>query len=982
MRFITLLFSIFLLMPANSQADPELIINKSHNDTIRCVKYSPDGKYFATGSKDQTIKLWDIKTGNLIRTFIGHKGGVNSIVFDPTTSWLISADDYGQLIKWDLASGSNILEIIASNAKVKCLALSPNGAHLASGGVDNIVRVFDPTSGDLLAEIKKHKNTIMSLSYSHKGDKLVTAGKKSKETYLWSTIDYSQIGGYFCSGCGEPRSVQFSLDDEEVLITRGGQVGAVLVGSVQTWNGNDKGMWNTYWAPFIDCYGVFSSDKKHLLVGGANGALYYYDRSKIEEKKNMALQYQPPVEKKLEGHTDHIFAIELSPDGKYALTASRDKTFILWDIKTGRIIHKYYSGVGEIQSIVSANNGKHVITSTNRGKLRLWDIRYGKLVQTYYCMNNIYTVAVNPSITLAAVAQPHQRWMGIMDLRNDKMSKKIYAASMPIVEMEFSTDGKYVKVTDEKGVISYVDVGALKKTTNAGNYLGQDSGKDLISQFEHEGGTTCAVFDAELDRYITGGKDGSIKIWKKNKTLCATLIGIGDGDYIAYNPEKFYSSSKMANAAVSFTSGLETFGFDQFDVWYNRPDKVISSIDLLGKDIVDVYYGAYEKRLKKLGLENQEFKISSNIPKLSIDTDNIPLVAESSKLIITGTANSTLGLSELKISVNGVPINGENKILLNGNEASIHHEITLSSGSNLIDIHVVDSKGVKSVGEKFQVYYDKEEVAKLYILSIGVSKYEESKHNLTFADKDAKDISAILAKSGGKFGKIEQKTITNEEATKENILAAKSFLSQATVNDVVVIFIAGHGMLDSSFDYYFGTHDISFMQPEKRGLSFADLESLLYASKSRKKLLLMDTCHSGEVDKDEIAEAETEETETGAVAFRSSGLVTYEDAFGLENTLRLSQELFSDIRGGTGATIISAAGGTEYAMEGLNSSNGLFTNCILDAVTNLDADKDKDEKISVKELFEYVSNKVAYLSNGAQSPMQRAENLLFDFQLF
>jgi hypothetical protein len=95
------------------------------------------------------------------------------------------------------------------------------------------------------------------------------------------------------------------------------------------------------------------------------------------------------------------------------------------------------------------------------------------------------------------------------------------------------------------------------------------------------------------------------------------------------------------------------------------------------------------------------------------------------------------------------------------------------------------------------------------------------------------------------------------------------------------------------------------------------IESLLDGIKALKKLLLIDTCHSGELDKDEIEE-DANESEQGDLIFISAGLnVDYKDnPISLKSTNELMRSLFTDLRKGTGATVISSSGGTELAIEG------------------------------------------------------------------
>ena len=107
-----------------------------------------------------------------------------------------------------------------------------------------------------------------------------------------------------------------------------------------------------------------------------------------------------------------------------------------------------------------------------------------------------------------------------------------------------------------------------------------------------------------------------------------------------------------------------------------------------------------------------------------------------------------------------------------------------------------------------------------------------------------------------------------------------------------------------------------------------------------------------------------------------------QNSFGLENTLELSKTLFRDLKKGTGATIISAAGGTEFALEGLNSSNGLFTSTLIQGIRTRRADLNRNRSYSISEIQQYVSEQVIKMSEGKQVPTSREENIKNDFRIY
>jgi uncharacterized caspase-like protein len=334
--------------------------------------------------------------------------------------------------------------------------------------------------------------------------------------------------------------------------------------------------------------------------------------------------------------------------------------------------------------------------------------------------------------------------------------------------------------------------------------------------------------------------------------------------------------------------------------------------------------------------------------------------------------------------VNDVAIYGVNGISLrekNVQNYSTSVTVNLAKGKNKVQVSVLNQAAAESYKETFEIECTAgKKQADLYLITIGESKFQQSEFDLTYAAKDAQDISKLLANSKA-YNQVFSKTLTNEQVTKENILALTSFLEKADINDQVMIFIAGHGVLDANLDYFFATYDMDFQNPAEKGLAYEDLESLLDGIKPLKKTLMIDACHSGEIDKDEVVLAESDVSEGDHIQFRTVGN-TPTPKLGMKNTSELTKSLFTDLRKGTGATVISSAGGMEFAMEGADWNNGLFTYCLINGIKSKAADLNKDREIWLSEIQEYVGKQVTELSGGRQQPTSRIENQTVDFRVW
>ncbi len=516
-----------------------------------------------------------------------------------------------------------------------------------------------------------------------------------------------------------------------------------------------------------------------------------------------------------------------------------------------------------------------------------------------------------------------------------------------------------------------------------GNIVGEIKG--------HESPVTSISVHPKKKIMVSGDLSGQLIFWHTHRwNILAKMVIVGQEDYIIYTPDGYYMATSNALDWVAFKKGDQLFRFDQFDIQYNRPDIVMDSLGLTSSLMIRMLKKAYEKRLNKLGLEEGDFG-KLHAPTLSIDQE-IPFETQEKFLSFNVTAEDKLyPLKKLNVYVNQVPIYGLSGKLISENVQKVTEEVSLklSKGINNILVTTTNTKGVESLKERILVEYNVNEVTpskpNLHLLMIGVSEYEDASRNLTFAAKDANDLMEIFSKQEEHYSAVKKHLLTNDQATAKNIIKLLEDLKTTKVDDEVIIYFSCHGVLDEDLNYYLATHETDFEAPQNTSLNYNTLENILAQIPSRKKLMFIDACHSGEIDKEEEIEHQEDVVvnTVNTVTMRSkSGNSILKPVVGLKNSFTYMQVLFTNVGKGTGATIISAAGGMEFALESDDWSNSVFAFSILKGIREQKADLDNNGFIKISELQKYVKSKVYELTNGRQVPTTRQVNRYADFDIY
>lgn len=439
-----------------------------------------------------------------------------------------------------------------------------------------------------------------------------------------------------------------------------------------------------------------------------------------------------------------------------------------------------------------------------------------------------------------------------------------------------------------------------------------------------------------------------------------------------------YKADKTAIDNLAFVYKNKAYLPSDFDAYFNRPDSVLIASGSINQAFNDLIFKLVEKRKKKINSIPLN-TILENSPTCSITNKNS--IQDFTKnniqtLNIQASAKQNATIKAIHLLDNGVPVFGKNGLAVPSGNKSIEKtiEVTLVQNVNNIQCYVEDNNGLISASENLIIVADftlsKESAT--HFIGIGINQFANADYNLSWSVKDIRDL-ALKLKS--KYPNITIDTLFDSNVTKENILALKQKLLQLKEDDKVIVSYSGHGVLSKDFDYFLSTYSIDFLKPEEKGLAYDDLESLLDNIKPRKKLMLIDACHSGEVDKDEIAKIEASQKDlanNGVTTKSTIKVVKKEKQLGMANSFELMQSLFVNVGKGTGATIISAAGGMQYAQERGDLKNGVFTYSLIEAFN-------QNQTLKVSELKKKVGERVIQLTNGLQKPTSRNETNNYDW---
>jgi WD40 repeat protein len=323
--------------PATPGDKPELILQTGHTRSANAVAFSSDNRWLASGGKDNVIKIWDLATGNVLRTLYGHTSNVNALAVSPD----------GKL----LASGSGDI-----NDKRDLGTFTQGG--VVGGAEDNTVRIWSVQTGRQLQVLRGHELPVGAVAFSNDGHSLTSVSGDAVK--VWDV-----------SAGTELRSQK----------TKYGSTGMEKLNSMPSfsvWGGGDKQQKQE--AQRLKNFKLsaskmaVSSNGQFAAVGQPDKDVKIYDAQSGRELRDLPFKAIPEAENS---------SLAFSADARLIAFGKTSDTISVQEAATGRELYSINTGFSKTpQRVQFSADGRFLVTATdNNAAMKLWDATTGQLIR-------------------------------------------------------------------------------------------------------------------------------------------------------------------------------------------------------------------------------------------------------------------------------------------------------------------------------------------------------------------------------------------------------------------------------------------------------------------------------------------------------------------------------------------------------------------------------------------------------------------------
>jgi WD40 repeat protein len=473
-----------------SPGGPIIHILKGHQHDVTSLAFSPDEKQLVSSSRDNTIRVWDVVTGECLKILEGHTHFVEQVVVTVSGSRIISVSADNTIKVWDVGSGSCLKTVrFNKDCILYRLAVSNDEKYIATLNKGNncSISVLELNSGRVIINKGCNQFNRGSIFFSTLDPYIITIVDSGGEWRVdkWSIFLLNRMSHEFFKE-RDLDGAEALLYDRFAAITYGDYIEVRdLISKERIFNSNVR---------YSGAFRAISFDSKiNLITGSDKPIIQVWD-----VKNGKCLQI-------FHGHRENIISLSVTKDGKIAASGSLDKLIIIWNLTKEDVYFIYKAHNDLIWSISGSLDTHRVLTYSRDYIYKIWNI------DTLECLHTINTraegikrVALSPKDLIIGVAFDNNS-IKLFDYKLKEYFHILEGHENEIMSIDFSPDGSRLLSWSKDKTIRIWDC---------------NSGKCLNILIGHSDTVLHARFSHDASMIVSTSTDMSVKVWDSRNSHC------------------------------------------------------------------------------------------------------------------------------------------------------------------------------------------------------------------------------------------------------------------------------------------------------------------------------------------------------------------------------------------------------------------------------------------------------------------------------
>ena len=356
------------------------------------------GVEFALSANGTNLLLWNIHTGQVIKTIVAHNDSIQAIAVSSDGKFAVSGGLDLQLKLWQIETGDCVAEMTAHTGAIHAVAISADGRMLASASSDRQVRLWEAKTGICMREFAGHRGSVNAVAFSKDG-KSVFSGSWDKTVKKWD-ISSNKCVHTFTEHTGFVRCIATINDGNATFIAHGNRqlkLGIVAANDLfiqakyaDAWM-TLRSVWNE--CDFADEHAAIQIYFNLLKKGRVNGIAGLCLKQILKGHRNGITAPSHPCHRGISASM-HVTHIAISYDGKYIVSAGKDFGIKVWHLLSGDCLHSLLGHTAEIRCVTFNLNAQFVVSASADKTIKVWELANGECCHTLVDHNTTVSAVI------------------------------------------------------------------------------------------------------------------------------------------------------------------------------------------------------------------------------------------------------------------------------------------------------------------------------------------------------------------------------------------------------------------------------------------------------------------------------------------------------------------------------------------------------------------------------------------------------------